>query len=67
MTVADLPSYASHNDLATAVLLAAMARAGVDRLVVASSMVVYGEGRLHPCEEHGAQAPRPQPRSAGRG
>jgi dTDP-L-rhamnose 4-epimerase len=40
----DLPEYASHNDLGTAVLLAAMARAGVRRLVLASSMVVYGEG-----------------------
>ncbi len=42
---ADLPRYASHNDLGTAALLAAMATAGVDRLVQASSMVVYGEGR----------------------
>jgi dTDP-L-rhamnose 4-epimerase len=59
VTVADLPSYASHNDLATAVLLAAMTEAGVDRLVVASSMVVYGEGR-YACEEHGAQVPGPR-------
>ena len=59
VTVADLPSYASHNDLATAVLLAAMAKAGVDRLVVASSMVVYGEGR-YACEEHGVQTPGPR-------
>ena len=41
----DAPLYAGCNDLGTAVLLAAMARAGVDRLVLASSMVVYGEGR----------------------
>ncbi|ADP82154.1 NAD-dependent epimerase/dehydratase family protein [Pseudofrankia inefficax] len=40
----DLPLYATHNDLGTAVLLAAMARRGVGRLVLASSMVVYGEG-----------------------
>ncbi len=40
----DLPAYATHNDLGTAVLLAAMARCGVRRLVLASSMVVYGEG-----------------------
>jgi dTDP-L-rhamnose 4-epimerase len=59
VTVADLPSYASHNDLATAVLLAAMAQAGVGRLAVASSMVVYGEGR-YACEVHGPQAPRPR-------
>ncbi|MGV9676036.1 NAD-dependent epimerase/dehydratase family protein [Nocardia sp. NPDC003482] len=41
----DAPAYASHNDLGTAVLLAAMARAGCRHLVLASSMVVYGEGR----------------------
>ncbi|APE34824.1 NAD-dependent dehydratase [Nocardia mangyaensis] len=40
----DAPAYASHNDLGTAVLLAAMTRAGCRRLVLASSMVVYGEG-----------------------
>jgi len=59
ITVADLPSYASHNDLGTAVLLAAMHEAGVDKLVVASSMVVYGEGR-YVCPEHGQQTPRPR-------
>ena len=42
----DLPGYAGHNDVGTAALLAAMARAGVDRLVLASSMVVYGDGPL---------------------
>jgi dTDP-L-rhamnose 4-epimerase len=57
--VADLPSYASHNDLATAALLAAMHEAGVDRLVLASSMVVYGEGR-YACPTHGPQAPGPR-------
>jgi dTDP-L-rhamnose 4-epimerase len=59
VTVADLPSYASHNDLGTAVLLAAMHTAGVGRLVVASSMVVYGEGR-YSCPEHGVQVPGPR-------
>ena len=54
--VSDLPDYAGHNDLGTAVLLAAMHEAGVDRLVLASSMVVYGEGR-YVCPEHGAQVP----------
>ena len=57
--VADLPSYASHNDLGTAVLLSAMHEAGVARLVLASSMVVYGEGR-YACAEHGPQAPGPR-------
>jgi dTDP-L-rhamnose 4-epimerase len=41
---ADAPDYVRTNDLGTAVLLAAMTAAGVDRLVLASSMVVYGEG-----------------------
>ncbi|PRY67310.1 dTDP-L-rhamnose 4-epimerase [Glaciihabitans tibetensis] len=41
---ADAPDYVGSNDLGTAVLLAAMAAAGKKRLVVASSMVVYGEG-----------------------
>ncbi len=49
---ADLPRYASHNDLGTATLLAAMAAAGVSRLVLASSMVVYGDGR-YACPVHG--------------
>ncbi|WP_228000417.1 NAD-dependent epimerase/dehydratase family protein [Nocardia australiensis] len=40
----DAPAYASHNDFGTAVLLAAMDRARCRRLVLASSMVVYGEG-----------------------
>jgi dTDP-L-rhamnose 4-epimerase len=54
--VADLPAYASHNDLGTAALLAAMHEAGVRRLVLASSMVVYGEGR-YVCPAHGPQRP----------
>ena len=41
---ADAPDYASSNDVGTATLLAAMAAAGIGRLVLASSMVVYGEG-----------------------
>ncbi len=61
--VGDLPAYASHNDLGTAALLAAMHEAGVDRLVLASSMVVYGEGR-YTCAEHGDQVPGPRRRSA---
>ena len=54
--VNDLPDYASSNDAGTAVLLAAMARAGVMRLTLASSMVVYGEG-LARCAEHGMVTP----------
>ncbi len=40
----DAPAFAAHNDLGTATLLAAMHRAGCRRLVLASSMVVYGDG-----------------------
>lgn len=59
VNVADLPAYAGHNDLGTAALLAAMHEAGVERMVLASSMVVYGEGR-YACPEHGDQAPAPR-------
>ncbi|HEX4705243.1 MAG TPA: NAD-dependent epimerase/dehydratase family protein [Pseudonocardiaceae bacterium] len=52
----DAPSYAAHNDLGTAELLAAMHRAGIGRLVLASSMVVYGEGRYE-CPAHGIVRP----------
>ncbi len=59
LTPADLPLYAGHNDLGTAALLAAMHAAGVGRLVLASSMVVYGEGRYR-CPEHGPTVPGPR-------
>jgi dTDP-L-rhamnose 4-epimerase len=55
----DLPSYVTTNDLGTAVVLAAMARARIRRLVLASSMVVYGEGRYRCCR-HGAVSPGPR-------
>ena len=58
----DAPLYAGCNDLGTAVLLAAMARAGASRLVLASSMVVYGEG-AYSCAEDGP-AVTPPPRQA---
>jgi dTDP-L-rhamnose 4-epimerase len=57
--VGDLPDYASSNDVGTAELLAAMARAKVDRLALASSMVVYGEG-IGQCPLHGAVRPAPR-------
>ena len=60
--VQDMPEYAGINDLGTAVLLAGMARAGVGRLVLASSMVVYGEGR-YVCPEHGAVPAAPRRRA----
>jgi dTDP-L-rhamnose 4-epimerase len=55
----DLPEYVGCNDLGTAVLLAAMARSGVGRLVLASSMVVYGEG-AYACPDHGPVRPAPR-------
>jgi dTDP-L-rhamnose 4-epimerase len=64
----DAPSYTANNDLGTAVLLAAMHKAGVHRLVLASSMVVYGEGR-YACPSHGvvpAPPRRAQDMAAGR-
>ncbi|MFE4260697.1 NAD-dependent epimerase/dehydratase family protein [Streptomyces sp. NPDC056883] len=56
---ADAPAYVSHNDLGTAVLLAAMAECGVRDLVLAGSMVVYGEGRYE-CPRHGVVRPGPR-------
>jgi dTDP-L-rhamnose 4-epimerase len=64
----DAPLYTARNDHATAVLLAAMHAARVPRLVLASSMVVYGEGR-YACAVHGIVRPaprRPEDIDAGR-
>lgn len=64
----DAPSYAWANDYGTAVLLSAMHTAGVRRLVLASSMVVYGEGS-YMCPSCGPSAPaprRPEDLDAGR-
>jgi dTDP-L-rhamnose 4-epimerase len=63
VSVADLPAYASSNDVGTSELLAAMARKDVGQLTLASSMVVYGEG-LGTCPEHGLVRPGPRPESA---
>ncbi|MGV9630734.1 NAD-dependent epimerase/dehydratase family protein [Streptomyces sp. NPDC003487] len=56
---ADAAEYVSRNDHGTAVLLAAMAGAGVRHLVLAGSMVVYGEGR-YGCAAHGVVRPGPR-------
>ncbi|MFB7268032.1 NAD-dependent epimerase/dehydratase family protein, partial [Streptomyces nojiriensis] len=58
----DAPGYVSANDLGTAVLLAEMARARVPRLLLAGSMVVYGEGRYE-CPAHGTVRPGPRAES----
>ncbi|MEO6712528.1 MAG: NAD-dependent epimerase/dehydratase family protein, partial [Mycobacteriales bacterium] len=56
----DVADYVSSNDGGTAALLLAAHRAGwAGRLVLASSMVVYGEGR-YSCAEHGPVAPGPR-------
>jgi len=59
VNAADAPSYGSHNDYGTTVLLAAMFAAGCSRLVLASSMVVYGQGG-YDCPEHGPVEPLPR-------
>ncbi|MEU9305624.1 NAD-dependent epimerase/dehydratase family protein [Streptomyces sp. NPDC048269] len=55
----DAPGYVSANDLGTAVLLAGMAETGVRQLLLAGSMVVYGEGRYE-CPAHGVVRPGPR-------
>jgi dTDP-L-rhamnose 4-epimerase len=62
VNAADAPSYGSHNDFGTAVLLAEMFAAHCRRLVLASSMVVYGQGR-YDCAEHGPIDPLPRSRA----
>jgi dTDP-L-rhamnose 4-epimerase len=57
--LSDLPVYADVNVTGTAVLLEAMGRQGIRRLVVASSMVVYGEG-AYDCAVHGRVRPAPR-------
>ena len=58
----DVLAYASDNDLGTAAGLLALHEAGFGgHYVLASSMVVYGDGRYR-CDEHGEV--RPGPRSA---
>jgi dTDP-L-rhamnose 4-epimerase len=60
--LSDLPMYADVNVTGTAVLLEAMGRHRIPRLVFASSMVVYGEG-AYDCARHGRV--RPSPRDPG--
>ena len=58
--IGDIADYVAHNDLGTAVLLRELAGARfTGRLVLASSMVVYGEGR-YACSEHGLVRPGPR-------
>lgn len=58
---ADAPLYSHDNDLSTATLLAALSGRGFrGRLVLSSSMVVYGEGAYR-CVTHGPVRPGPRP------
>ena len=58
--IRDIADYVGHNDLATAQLLRAVSGAGLPgRIVLASSMVVYGEGR-YACRKHGVARPGPR-------
>ncbi|HEY2286481.1 MAG TPA: NAD-dependent epimerase/dehydratase family protein [Streptosporangiaceae bacterium] len=54
--LSDLAPYCDVNVTGTAVLLEAMGALGVPRLVLASSMVAYGEGR-YDCPAHGPVRP----------
>ncbi len=57
---ADVGEYVSRNDFGTASMLRAMHDAAFSgRLVLASSMVVYGEGRYR-CSQHGVVRPGPR-------
>ncbi len=59
--LADVGDYVAHNDLGTAALLCGLDRRRFNgRIVLASSMVVYGEGRYR-CAEHGIIRPLPRP------
>lgn len=62
VNAADAPNYGSHNDYGTTVLLAEMFAAGCRRLVLASSMVVYGQGGFD-CPSHGPVDPLPRTRA----
>ncbi|UMB71265.1 NAD-dependent epimerase/dehydratase family protein [Mycobacterium paraterrae] len=62
VNAADAPAYGGHNDLGTTVLLAEMFAAGIRRLVLASSMVVYGQG-AYACPQHGPVEPVPRARA----
>jgi len=59
---ADVGEYVTRNDVGTATMLGALHDRGfAGRLVLASSMVVYGEGRYR-CNAHGVVRPGPRRR-----
>jgi dTDP-L-rhamnose 4-epimerase len=54
--ILDAPRHVGCNDLGTATLLAAMVRAGVGRMLLAGSVVIYGSSR-YACPNHGQVKP----------
>lgn len=52
----DAPHHVSCNDLGTANLLAAMARQGIGRLILASTVALYGDSN-YDCPQHGRVRP----------
>jgi dTDP-L-rhamnose 4-epimerase len=61
--ISDISAYVANNDLGTAVLLEELAEAGFEgRFVLASSMVVYGEGS-YACPACGIAPPAPPRRT----
>ena len=58
----EIARYVRTNTYATAAFLQQLVESGVEpeKLVVASSMSIYGEGAYR-CEEHGDVAPQPRP------
>ncbi len=66
--ILDARRHVGCNDFATATLLAAMVRAGIGRLVLGGSVVIYGSSR-YDCSVHGRVRPAgrtPQDLAAGR-
>jgi dTDP-L-rhamnose 4-epimerase len=62
-SMTEIARYVSNNSYGTAVLLQAVSerRGQIRKLIVPSSVSIYGEG-LYQCAECGPQAPRPRPR-----
>ncbi|ALG10929.1 NAD-dependent epimerase/dehydratase family protein [Kibdelosporangium phytohabitans] len=54
--ILDAPLYVGCNDLGTAILLTEMVSAGLRKLVLASSVVIYGDSR-YVCPSHGIVRP----------
>ena len=60
--IRDAVNYVTCNDQGTAQLVTAMTAAGMDRLVLGSSVVIYGDSR-YDCPAHGRVRPGRRPKS----